>query len=168
MDSPARPYAPHAAQHRTCPRCGQLVYKARWERHERDCVSVVTRFGSPRELARMWRAEPELQVSDLTRQLPGVSNYVMKSMLVAGGISRNEIAERTADDQPDPYGRQKCRRCRILLDARGVRPGADDPGLCWWCDGTAPALRVEPEDALPEYPATADGPHAHIRTQGRE
>lgn len=150
-------YKRRAEQRRVCPRCGQQVYKTKWQGHERDCVSVTARFGGPARLAQLFRDEPELRVSDLVRQLPGVSSYVMKSMLAAGGVTADEIAER-ADPWTYAAGRPRCRRCRILLDARGVPPGLADAALCGWCDGTAP------EPALPG--AAAERPHAHIQATG--
>lgn len=151
------PYNVVVAQHKTCGRCGQKVYKGKWARHERDCVSVSVRFGGVGPLADLWRDDGNLRVSDLVRLLPGVSRYVMKSMLAAGGIAPADIDER--EGQETVARRPRCARCRILLDARGVRPGTTDPTLCWWCDESAPPA-PRPADGLPVVLVAAERPSA--------
>lgn len=135
--------------YRGCPRCGQLVYRTKFDQHDRDCLTVVTRFGPPRDLARLFREQPALRVGDLARQVPGVSGYTVRSMLRAGGVSRAELAARA---EPPDDDRARCARCTILLHARGVRPGRNDPALCWWCDGTAPDVPARTRTAAPRAP----------------
>lgn len=122
---------------RECPHCGRRVYKSKWETHERDCLSIALRFGAPADLARLFWDEPELRLSDILGQLPGVREEAVRSVLLIGGVSREEMRERARTAGRTGI-RRRCRRCRIYLDVPGVRPGSRNPLLCWWCDGTEP------------------------------
>ena len=132
-------YRLHAEAHRTCPHCGRRVYKSKWEAHGVDCLSIALRFGTPADLARLFRDEPELRLSDLMGQLPGVREGAIRAVLLVGGVTREELRERARTaGRAKQGGRRRCRRCRIYLDVPGVRPGSSNPALCWWCDGTEP------------------------------
>ena len=65
-------------QYRLCPRCGQQVYRPKFDQHDRDCLSIFTRFGSSVELARLFRSEPAIHVGDIVRQVPGVSAWTVR------------------------------------------------------------------------------------------
>lgn len=135
-------YHAHQEQWRTCPRCGQAVYKSAWVRHDQDCASIAARFGSAAEMVALFRREQALQVGDLARQLTGVNAAAVRHALIAQGVTPEEIAARRGD-QPQS---RRCRRCKVIFDMHGSRRGAADPSLCAWCDGTAPDARLEPEE----------------------
>lgn len=133
--------------YRRCPRCGRDIYRGRWEQHGRDCLTVSLRYGSLVEMAALFLAEPEMRLTDLMHELPGIGRKTLQMMLAAGGVTADVISRRAGGERAAP--RQRCGRCTILLDARGVRRGTNDPALCDVCDGSAPTLRVEPDDGLP-------------------
>lgn len=126
----------------TCPRCGAQVYRSGWPRHDRDCASIAARFGSARAMAALFRGDDRLTTADLAQQLPGVNARVVHRMLIAAGVTPDEIATRHQTAARRPH----CRRCSVLLEARGVTRGTSDPTLCGWCDGSAPDGRAEPPD----------------------
>ena len=61
-------------------------------------------------------------MSDLVRYCRGQQGMSAKSMLAAGA-RRADIDEREGQETVA----RAALRCRILLDARGVRPGTTDP-----------------------------------------
>lgn len=130
---------------KACPRCGTQVYQSAWPRHDRDCASIAARFGSVRAMAALFRADDRLTTADLARQLPGVNVHVVHRTLIAAGVTPDEIAARAKPDDRSLH----CRRCDVLLDARGVVRSVSDPTLCGWCEGTAPDGRAEPPDIYP-------------------
>lgn len=147
-------------QYRLCPRCGQQVYRPKFDQHDRDCLSIFTRFGSAAELARLFRSEPAIHIGGIVRQLPGVSAWTVRLILRAGGITDEELATRA---EPPPDNRARCGRCTILLHARGVRPGRNDPALCWWCDGSAP--QIPTGDRLPVRTTGASVSHGMLHAR---
>lgn len=117
--------------YRKCPRCGQHIYRTKWDQHQRDCLTLVTRFGSPKELADAFCSQPDLQVGDLAKQARGVSKTVIANMLVQGGVPLEDLDMRYASSR---LNHSRCASCSIILTARGVQPGKHDPSVCSWCE----------------------------------
>ena len=137
---------------RVCPRCGMDVYKSRWHDHDRRCLLVSAAFGRPQMMAAAFRGDTRLTPESLARKLPRTGVEFITAVLLACGVTEEEIAERVNPAQgavglPAVRYRDavRCRRCQVLRDAPGVRPWGVDPSLCAWC---AEDLRVRPSAAL--------------------
>jgi hypothetical protein len=136
----------HDGSWHTCPRCGLRVYKSAWADHDRRCLLVEARFGSPRRMVEVFRDETSLTPAALAARVSGVGSRFITDVLVAGGVSYAEIDGRAAPRYaPRPPRACLCRRCEVRLDARGVRPSAGDETLCAWC-----AAEMAAEAALAE------------------
>jgi hypothetical protein len=124
---------------KTCPRCGLMVYKSSRADHDRRCLLVAAHYGSAARMVALFRDSETLTAAALARRAVGVGMHFVTDLLVAGGVSYEEIDARAAVKTPrEPH--PHCRRCEVALDARGVRPSPDDPTLCAWC---AAELAVE-------------------------
>ena len=137
---------------RVCPRCGMEVYKSRWNDHDRRCLLVSAAYGRPEMMAVAFRGDTRLTPESLARKLPRTGVEFITAVLLACGVTEEEIAERVNPGQrfiERAAGRcrdaARCRRCKVLMDAPGVRPWVVDPSLCAWC---AEDLRVRPSAAL--------------------
>lgn len=137
--APAANHPASANSWHICPRCGLEVYKSSWGTHERRCLLVESVFGSAAQLIETFRANPALTPAALARRVAGVGRGFIVEVLVAGGVSYAEIAARRVSPPSRPPV-ACCRRCEVLLDARGARPSSGDPALCGWC---AAELAVE-------------------------
>ena len=114
----------------------------------RLCQVLTARYGSPAEMAEMFRAEPRLKIKHVIAEYPEVGIRFLRSRLLYGGLTPQEMVGRIGHfARPKPTD-EHCRRCgvrlyhQLVLEVMSGNPplrvlhektaGYAQP-LCGWC-----------------------------------
>lgn len=132
----------------TCPSCGQRTSKRYLARHARLCRFLTEQYGSPADMAAMFRANPRLKVKHVIAEFPEVGIHFVRSRLLYGGLTPEEMVGRIGHFARPKQTKEYCRRCGLRLRHYRVLAMMDsepalrrlhekvvtlDTPLCGWC-----------------------------------